>query len=381
MPWIRQVRVTITNKDDGKSTIYGWDDDGIVNHALEFNVRSTLGWGSDTADLTIFNLSMEEAKALQDKSYGNRYITIEAGYVDTSMNNSFAGGSNTYTKNAKVSNSSLSNRASSGAQTFGGGVVFTGTITNAISFRQPPEFVTKLFCISRAYEQATTFSQMKNIKPGTSLIDAINSMCSDYGYKKTTYFGVDMAFMEDTKLKRGRVFHDTFFEEFRKLLGEYNLSFFLSSNEIQIFPETYGNKDAVDRMVKDRGVIKLDANQVIGNPIMGIGNLNLSTFLNSSIQAGQIIDISPLLGTEILLNGVVNPFNTGGILNQDSSVFKYGASDKYQIVELVHTGATHSQQYSTNIMAKLGGNTILGGNEETWMDKYKDSGMATEWNG
>lgn len=380
MPWIRQVRVTITNKDGGEPIIYGWDDDGIVNHAIEFNVRSTLGWGSDTADLTIYNLSLEEAKALQDKSYGNRYITIEAGYVDTSMNNEYSNNvTGSATKKSKGTNIVVG--TTGGNQAFGGGVLFTGAITNAIGFKQSPEFVTKLFCISRAYENSTTFKQMKSIKSGTSVFDGIQSMANDYGYRKLTYFGVDTSFLISTKLRRGRVFHDTFFEEFRKFLGEYNLSFFLSSNEIQIFPETYGNKDAVDRMVKDRNPIKLDANQVVGNPIMGIGTLNLSTFLDSNIQAGQVIDISPLLGTKILLNGVVNTFNTAGVLNRDSAIFQYGASDMYQIVELVHAGATHSQQFSTNIMAKLGGNTILGGNEESWMEKYKDSGMATEWNG
>lgn len=380
MPWIRQVRVTITNKEGGDPIIYGWDADGIVNHAIDFEVRSTLGWGSDTADLTIYNLSMEEAKALQDRSYGNRYITIEAGYVDTSMNNEYSSNvAGSATK--KSENPNMVYGSYGGTQTFGGGVLFTGTITNAIGFKQSPEFVTKLFCISRAYEMSTTFKQMSSIKSGTSVFDAITSMCDDYGYKKVTYFGVNTNYLINTKLLRGRVFHDTFFEEFRKLLGEYNLEFFLSSNELQIFPNTYGNKDAVDRMVKDRDPIKVDANQVIGNPIMGIGTLNLSTFISSSIQAGQVIDISPLLGTEILLNGVVNVFNTSGLLNQSSAIFQYGASDKYQIVELTHVGSTHSQQFSTNIMAKLGGNTILGGNEESWMDKYKASGMALEWNG
>lgn len=360
MPWMRRVEIIVTRKDDpSQQTVFN-------KHRIDFSVRSTVGWPADTADITLFNLSLDEVKFLQNKNYGDLYIEIRAGYQEgTAM-----GGVNTYSSNQDNSQKRITITDTLPT-------IFSGIITNAVGFRRPPEHVTQLFCISKAYGASTDFKGMKPIPPNTKLIDAIRSMCADYGFGTISTFGVEEDVLQ-TVLPRGRTFNDTFLIEFRKMLSNYNLLFSVTTGEIQIFPDTFGDKDAVDRMSKDREPIKLDANQVIGNPLAGICTYQLSTFLNPSVQPGMILDVSPLLGKELLANGVTSVSGQGIILNTDQSVFRWAMEDKYFITEVVHHGSTHTIDFQTSITALLGGNTAMGSKEAVWQQMYANSGMAME---
>lgn len=365
MPWLRRVEVIVTNKDDPSKTTT------FKSHRIDFEVRDTVGWPAATANLTIFNLSLEEVKFLQNKNYGDMYIEIRAGYDEDDRVGSKGGFQNYIDVNSKPS----------GQQTIeiNGTLptIFSGIITNAVGYRRPPEHITQLFCISKAYGASTDFKQMKPIPPDMTLEDAIRQMCNDYGFNTISTFGVEPDLMK-TKLPRGRVFHDTFLEEFRNLLGEYNLLYTVTTGEVQIFPDSFGDKDAVDRMSKDREPIKLDANSVIGNPIAGICTYSLNTFLNPAVQPGMILDVSPLLGEELLASGVTTAQGQGVILNTDQSVFRWAMEDKYFIMDVVHHGSTHGMDFQTSITALLGGNTAMGGKEAVWQQMYANSGMAME---
>lgn len=362
MPWMRRVEIIVSRKDDPSvQTIF-------KSHRIDFEVRSTVGWPADTANVTLFNLSLEEVKFLQDKSYGGMYIEIRAGYAEDERGAS-SGGVKNYRRSESSSNVIEVNTSLP--------TIFSGVITNAVGYRKPPEHVTQLFCISKAYGASTKFSQMKAIPPGSTLKDAIRSMCLDYGFNTISTFGVEDGVMNQV-MPRGRVFHDTFLIEFRAMLGEYNLLFSVTTGEIQIFPDTFGDKDAVNRMSKDREPIKLDANSVIGNPVAGICTYTLNTFLNPTYQPGMILDVSPLLGTKLLANGVTAIQGDGIVLNTDQSVFRWAVEDKYFIMEVVHKGSTHAIDYKTSITAIIGGNTMMGGKEAAWQEMYANSGMAME---
>lgn len=378
MPWMRRVEIIVTKKDDPNSkTIF-------KKHRIDFEIRSTVGWPADTANISLFNLSVAEVKALQSKNYGDMYIEIRAGYNEDPSGAS-SGGVQTYLDdNQHQSEARI--EVSNNLRT-----VFSGVITNAIGFRRPPEHITQLFCISKAYGASTNFKQMRAIEDNTKLIDAIRSMCADYGFGTISTYGVDDKVLQSV-LPLGRTFHDTFLIEFRKLLGEYNLLFTVMTGEVQIFPDTFGDKDAVDRMSKQRNPIKLDVNQVIGNPIAGICTYTLSTFLNPSFQPGMILDVSPLIQStsrnpdntirqnddgSLLVNGVTS-VNGGIVLNTDQSVFRWAMEDKYFIMEVVHTGSTHTQDFATTLTSILGGNTAMGGKEAAWQSMYANSGMALE---
>ena len=74
---MRRVEVRVFQKDDpSKQTIF-------KSHRIDFAVRSTVGWPADTADITLYNLSLDEIKFLQSKNYGEMYIEIRAAYADS----------------------------------------------------------------------------------------------------------------------------------------------------------------------------------------------------------------------------------------------------------------------------------------------------------
>lgn len=359
--WLRRVQVIVSNKDDpSKKTVF-------EKHSIEFEVRSIIGWGADTATVTIYNLSPEEVKFLQNKEFGDLPVEIRAGYSDMLV----SGGINNRT-NTKTKSSGNVIQINDGAVL---PTIFSGVITNAVGFKRAPEHITTLFCVSKAATNSTTFIQMKTIPPKTTLRNAIKSMCADYGFNVISAFGVNDSDL-DVVLPAGRVFHDTFINEFTALLGEYNLRFYMATAEVQIFPDTYGDLDAVSRMSKDREPIKIDANTVIGTPIAGIGIFDLDVYLRADIQPGMIIDISPLLGTELLANGIVSVNNSRQLLNYDDSVFRYGMRDKYMVESVINYGCTHDETFQTSIHGILDGMASNGLNEANWQNWYARSGMS-----
>lgn len=359
--WIRCVEVIVTQADDPSKQVI------FRKHRIDFEMRSTVGWPADTANITLFNLSLDEVKFLQSKNYGDMFIEIRAGYSD--QMNSTQGVQQRVVTPGQTAGITISNGVLP--------TIFVGVITNAVGYRRPPEHITQLFCISKAYGVSTDFKQLTAIPPNATLKDAINSMCKDYGFNTISAYGVSEDVLS-MKLPRGRVFHDTFLVEFRQLLGEYNMLYTLTTGEVQIFSDAYGDKDAVNRMSKDREPIKLDANSVIGNPVVGICTYNLKTFLNASIQPGMILDVSPLLGESLLANGVTSINGQGIVLNTDQSIFRWAMEDKYFIMEVVHFGSTHGIEFHTAVSAVLGGNTAMGAKETSWQDMYANSGMAME---
>lgn len=363
--WMRRVQIIVTQKDDPSKQVV------FEKHRIDFEVRSTVGWPADTANITIFNLSLDEIKFLQSKQFGDMYIEIRAGYREDSRAGS-VGGIQSYMDSSQYDGTEPSIEITGQLPT-----IFSGLITNAVGYRRPPEHVTQLFCISKAYGASTDFKQMQPIPKGMKLQDAIKQMCNDFGFNTIAMYGVNQSTL-DRKLPNGRTFHNTFLEEFKTLLGEYNLMYTMTTGEIQIFPDSFGDKDAVDRMSKDREPIRLDANSVIGNPIAGICTYNLKTFLNPSIQPGMILDVSPLLGEELLVNGVTAVSGQGILLNTDQSVFRWAMEDKYFIMEVTHFGSTHGVEFQTSISSVLGGNTAMGADEKHYQDLYAASGMAME---
>lgn len=367
--WARFVQVIVTPREDPKNKKV------FKAHKIDFEVRSTIGWAADTATITITNLSVDEMKFLQSKNFGDMDIELRAGYYDQND----LGGIDKSGGDPGISVIPDTDGTQKGSTTIGtANTIFSGVITNAVGYKRLPEQIFSMFCISKAAFSGTSFKQMRAIPKGATLRDAITSMCEDYGYGTVSQYGLASEDLQ-TVLPMGRTFHDTFVKEFTDLLGEHNLSFRITTSEIQIFPDTYADKDAVSRMAKDRAPLKIDVNQVIGTPTAGITTFRLDVVLNSAIQPGMVIDVSPYMGTELLVNGIVNVQNNAqSTLNYSRSVFKYAMSDFYLIQEVVHHGSAFGQDFMTSVSAIRGGATAMGSNELSWQTAYANSGMAME---
>lgn len=365
--WLRYVHVIVTNRDDPTKKVI------FKDHKIDFEVRSTVGWAADTATISLTNLSVGEMKFLQSKEFGQNSIEVRAGYID--KHNSSGSDKSTSVGSVGVVPNYTGNESGKLQQT---NTIFSGVITNAVGFKQPPEHIFTMFCLSNAAFGSSTFTQMRDIPNGATLYKAIVSMCEDYGFGTVSQYGVNSDDL-NVVLPLGRTFHDTFLNEFSSLLGEHNLNYRITTGEVQIFPDTYADKDAVDRMAKNREPIKLDTNSVIGTPIAGITTLKVDTFINSDIEPGMVLDVSPLMGEELLINGVVNvQNNSAGTLNYSESVFKYAMTDLYFIQDVVHHGSTHGMTFQTSLACIIGGANAMGGSELSWQNAYAASGMAMD---
>lgn len=351
--WLRKVQVIITNANDlSKKTIF-------QDHAIEFEIKSSIGWASDIATVNLYNLSISEIKALQVKNPKDLLIEIRASYSDalsagTVLDN---GGESNYNKG-----DAIPIREGPVLPT-----IFSGVIKNTIGYKRLTEHITTLYCMTKASYNSSVFVQMKAIPPGTSLRQTLKSMCEDYGYHNISTFGVTNEEL-DTALPTGRTFNKTFVDEMDALLHEHNMQFYISTSEIQVFSNTYGDPDAVRRMKESRKPIQIDANSVIGNPVAGVAVFNLDVFLNHEIQPGMIIDVSPLLGSEILANGVVSVSNQQQILNYADAVYRFAISSEYLVLSIIHKGNTHGQEFTTSIYGVKGGDNATGHDESDWQN-------------
>lgn len=358
--WLRKVQVIVSHASDKSKTMT------FEKHAIDFEVRSTLGTGADTATITITNLRPDEVKFMQDKSNKTIFIELRAGYSDEMLSGAInnADGAGLNANNITIGESVLP-------------TLFSGIITNAVGHKSPPEHFTTIFCMSKAGENFSKFMQMTSIPAGATLDTAIRSMCADYGFHTISTYGIPPELLNQV-LEDGRSFHDTFLKEFAQLLSEYNLDFFVSTAEIQIFPDTYGDKDSVSRMSNVRVPIGIDANRVIGNPQAGIATLDFNMYLRPDIQPGMIVDISGLLTKDILVNGVVAINNQNQVLNYSDSILRYTMSTLYQIVSIVHYGGTHRPEFVSSLNCLLAGRNQMGGLEDKWQDWYSHSGMSMD---
>lgn len=151
MPWLRRVEIILTSKDDpSNKTIFS-------NHRIDFEIRDTVGWPAATANITIFNLSLDEVKSLRGKESTGIYLRliavtwrIKALFQVVVLHN---------TPTLEVPQKEV--RIGILSETYPTFVLWF--VSNAVGFRRPPEHVTQLFCISKAYGASTDFKQMRSI--------------------------------------------------------------------------------------------------------------------------------------------------------------------------------------------------------------------------
>ncbi|MBI0275405.1 hypothetical protein I6H07_06095 [Hafnia alvei] len=345
MPFLRQVSVEIFDKTEEAISIV------FSRNRIDFEYYSALGWAGDYGTITLYNLSNDEVKTLQNRKYGDLNVILRAGY-DT----------------GQLANYNTANDTSSGVTTTN--IIFTGVITNVVSYKRTPEHVTHLYCIPDSVLSATNINiNLGQINSGMNLKAAMGSMAISAGFSGTYYYGVSDSVLNFT-FKNDRVFHKTFMDEFRQLCQEFHLTFSFQSNFISVYPESVGNGDIILAMSETNKPIILQPQDVIGNPVAGSSTLELSTLLNASIQTGMVIDITKLLGGDGIhpsLDGVIN-YNMGYQLTIDGTQIANGTSSQYLIKSLVHHGSTHTNEFQTDLQAVYGVNDRMGSIEHNWRD-------------
>lgn len=372
MAWKRYVELVVRKKSDPSKAIV------FSEHRIDFEVRSSVGWADSTATIEIRNLSVAEMKLLQPREFGEISVELHVGYDKNTRGLAVIPAGDGKVKAFTTSGTSY---GIPGMTSTGGNMqsthdqLFSGIVVNAVGYKQAPDHILTLFCSSHVLLGATSYFDLRPVKKDMRLRDAISQMCGDAGFSSIFYYGVNPSDL-DKPLVSSYSFHDTFLAELGSFLKQFNLNYYMASNEVQIFPDTYGNASAMGMMAKDRAPVRLNMNSVIGTPIAGIGTFDVTTFITADIQPGMVLDVTRLLGEELLITGVVNVVGPPFTLNTQDKILEYAMTDKYQIYNILHKGSNFTEQFHTQIHAILGG-TEMGAMEDSWKSLYIDSGRPT----
>jgi hypothetical protein len=351
--WKRQVSLDIAD-DAGQVRLT------FSKHRIDFEYQSSIGWANDRCIISIYNLSEDEIKALQSRKSGFLSCTIKAGYKDTT-------GLVDYLTNSDAPTQTIC----------------VGTITNALSCKIPPDNITKLYIIPENVYKWTKVDINYGIRvnslitPGDTLERVFQNLGIQVGMS-FRYFGIPDEILK-YKFNRGRSFHKTLVDELQNLCEEFNLTFCLRPNFVEIYPSNVGSIPSIRDILKDTKTIEITPRMVIGQPVATVSQIALSLNLNASIQSGMIIDVSKLIdptGSKVGLGYM--QYNDGWDLTIDATRVALGLSNTYQIQTLVHHGSTHAPEFQTDIAGVYGvGNSMdLTSDFKDW---YSDAFQAENY--
>lgn len=351
--WMRSVGVTITSNDGTYNKVF-------ANHRIDFEYHSTIDGAADFGTITLYNLSDAEIKALQSRKLGLFNVILQAGYFDSDRSTSVAAYTLLNPTDAKQINGSTGIEITEGVQN-PNPTIFTGTITNVISYNQIPESIVHLYCVPQQTLQVTAMpTSGTKVAPNTTLQDAFIALGKTAGLS-VKFSGLNDR-LKSIKLAKGRVYHKTIVEELQQLCDEYSLSYAIRPTYIEIFAKAFGTPDLVSEIEKDSVPIALEADKVIGVPIATLGQLEVSVMLNTAILPGMILDASALIdptGQSVGLGYV--QYNAGYRANIDATIIDTGMSNTYQVLSVVHHGSTHAQNFQSDIVGIYGVDNTMGG--------------------
>lgn len=345
--WNRKVTVTISSDDGYVNLLFGYDPQSNITHRIDFEYNSVMGWAGDYGTITLFNLSSDEIKTLQRKEHGSLTVQLSVGYEDESGIDDYLYGVNSHVPN----------------------VIFVGSITNAINYKNIPENITHLYCVPQQINQVTQLplNVSYEVQEGKTFKDALLTLTgfAGLGYRTS---GVPDEIL-NYKFTKSRTFHGTLVEEIAKLCLEFNLSYSIQPSFVEVYPSTVGSVDIVNDIAKQRPPIVVTADKVVGTPVAGIGTLELSMIINASITTGMLVDVTSLITPDGSnpVNGYI-PYNAGYLSNIDETAILNGMSNIYQIVSLTHHGSTHSDTFQTDIHGVYGVGSTMSGIEDRWRE-------------
>lgn len=329
--WKRKVKLTIKSipvSSEDKKSAY---DDGLLlavleNYRIDFVMQSQLGWSADELKIDVYNLDPSLVGSLMDSV--NKVFTLEAGYEDEGMN-----------------------------------IIMTGGITNVWGRKEIPNHITTMWCVPLSAFQP---SQPFKIDPprtfdNTKLKDALNMLAKDAGYTKDcTFIG-----MSDEVLNyvlKSKSIKGTLAEALDELGDLFKFNFQATESNIKIISQLT-SRTVIDQIAsKEVNVHTIALNKVKGNPSVDVAQTTIKVVLDTSIKAGNVVDITSLVSrtvnnsNNISKKGVVYNYPTDSIINMNSEVlfrdpnaYKYFIYNRYQILSLIHSGSNYSQVWDTTI--------------------------------
>lgn len=324
-------------------------DDAVPAMVIEgLRITGEVKYAYDSADvvarLVVYNLSLENRKALLVKDKSNRqqggglisgtyYIKLYAGHVDEH----FVGGEKP--------------------------LILQGPIVNVFSFNKRPETYTVIYAVPSG--QALSLNTIEQF-PASSNMN-IGEALKELG-RRGGYDVVDISRLPDYVSKapaRGMVFGTevSIQKEFYKLGETYNFMTRFSANKITVkmkavmpLRATVDGSDPLEKNLiityasndtaRTIETYKITVDMVRENPRVGSASVKLSVSLAPELEHVEVIDLTEVRG-QLMFDDI------GDVLYRDDSVRQYLTSDLYRVSSVVHIFDTHGQAWHTYIEAHL----------------------------
>lgn len=320
-------------------------DDEVPAMVIEgLRITGEVKYAYDSADvvarLVVYNLSLENRKALLVKDKSNRqqggglisgtyYIKLYAGHVDEH----FVGGEKP--------------------------LILQGPIVNVFSFNKRPETYTVIYAVPSG--QALSLNTIEQFPASSSM--NIGEALKELG-RRGGYHVVDISQLPDFVSKapaRGMVFGTevTLQKEFYKLGETYNFMTRFSASKITVKmkadmplkatvdgPPPLVITYASNNTARTIETYKITVDMVRENPRVGTASVKLSISLAPELEHVENIDLSEVRG-QLMFDDI------GDALYRDDSVRQYLTSDIYRVSSVVHIFDTHGQAWHTYIEAHL----------------------------
>ena len=360
MLWGRKIELEFYDAENESKTL---EIPGVNELRIQVYYHSTLGFGSDSAEIKITNLSPESIEALR-ASYKKLGIRVYAGYAGT-----------VYTEN--VFDKDSAKEAEGLGDTSPYSLLFVGVVNTMYGRKDFTEHITTLFCIPKASDWGAKTISVRS--KGLTLKQTVEELA-----KKAGWFNADgtslvrfNAVTEDVlNLKLGSLtFEGSLVFCLDKIMTQANLTYKLTPSGIDIYEQPKGavgntlDDSYENRLAKNlpKNIVKPYLDDVKQTPERSLSGLQVILQMNAAYVPGKIMDMEDLLSVASSVedkegnNKKVQPFNNG-IVNYDAGRDFLYRNDIYVnfldfryyfITGVTHNLDTHGPIWNTTVEAMV----------------------------
>ena len=298
------------------------------------------------ASVTIYNLSLENARALCDAdlepaSTGDAkevndqsavYVRVFAGYKDEEL--------------------------SDGKPP----LLLEGVVMNASSRRAVPNYITQLFIVPLAARFLRHSKIYHNTVGEETLRKVITDLSVKAGYLAEE---IDICLTDDvanTKL-RGRTFefNPDFYSVMNKLAAEFQFYYALRAKGIGIFPRLKDSKkdhDEFNYLQKNGQGYRIVPEMLKGTPTVGVASISIPLVFDAAIFPGYVIDTSPVQGNKsgdvaLPSEGLADYSSMGSTLFYTRDIAKYTIFSTYMVKDVLHQIDNYSNTWVTVVVGTV----------------------------
>lgn len=356
MLWGRKIEIEFFDADNESDNLV---IPGINELRITVQYTETLGFGADSAEISIYNLSPQSIEALR-ASYKKLGIRVYAGYAGT-----------VYTQNVYDKNSMVEAERAGDTSPFS--LLFIGTVNTMYGRKAYTEHITKLFCIPKASDWGAKVVRTRT--KGMTVKQAVEDLAAKAGWFNAD--GTSLvrfnAIAEDVlNMKLGSLtFEGSLVFCLDKIMTQTNLIYKLTPSGIDVYEQSksaVGNthdESYENRLAKSdpSNVLKPFLDDVKQTPERSLSGLTVRLQMDAKYHPGRIMDVVDLLSVGSSVDNEnnrsrsVQPFNNG-IINYDSGRDLLFRNDIYVnfldfryyfITAVTHDLDTHGPNWDTTV--------------------------------